>query len=156
MTKVLIELAIPSKCHHHLRNSERKIVTPIDLPEVNRLPVSLAHFFEVLPLDRSGHAGHEQVAAFHLELVGVPHGLLLVGQCQEELFGYDVLDPDETGIGFRAVVDSTLPHFLVLVLVAAEVVRLELSGHVVRVKVEPVEINRKKKLKGIDRRTVSL
>jgi hypothetical protein len=138
VSEVLPELPLPGERHHDLRQAERERVAAVHLPEVDGLAVGPAHLLQVPALHGAGHARHEQHPALHLELVRVPQRLLLVGQRQEHALGDDVLDADEARAGAGAVEDEALAD--VLVEVRAEVVRLHLPPHVVRVEVERAQV----------------
>lgn len=80
ISDVFIELAVSGEGHHYLRKAEGELVSLVHLPKVNGLAVGLAQLLQVGVLHRAGHPGHEEEAALHLELVGVPQGLLQVRQ----------------------------------------------------------------------------
>lgn len=134
MDDLFIYLAISGESHHELRQAKRERVTLVNLPEMVDFTISLAHLLHVLALNGAWDSRHEQQPTLHLVEVGVPQPLLLVRQCQEEVLRYDVLEADQLGVGVGAIVDQALPHLLVQM--PAEVVRLHLPRHVMRVKME--------------------
>lgn len=105
---------------------------------MEHLPIGLTNLVQILTLDRTRQAGHEQNPTLDLILVRVPELLLIIGESQEESLRDEVLEANELSIGLGAVVDEALTHLLILV--RAVMVSFDLTCHVVRVEVEGAEV----------------
>jgi hypothetical protein len=89
--------------------------------------------------NKLGNARHDQFARCRLMPMAMPKRLFIFWERFENAFRDNVFDADQARVGRVPIIDDALDELLGEVV--AEVVRLDLSPHIVSIEMEPVQIH---------------